>query len=211
MRSLVAGADGPIEVLVTGSGDPVTVFAHGLAGSIDETRPFGSGVVGTKAFLHFRGHGATLGSESPWTYAAVADELQAVADKTGATRALGVSLGAGALLRLVAEYPDRFERLVFVLPAAVDRPRTDAAVQRMARLADLLDHRDLDAAAALVASEQPGELAGRPDVHLWSRRQARRLAATPVARALRELPALHPLEDRSALIEIRVPVLVVGQ
>ena len=44
---------------MTGPGEPVTVFAHGLAGSIDETRPFGSGVRGSRVFLHFRGHGAT--------------------------------------------------------------------------------------------------------------------------------------------------------
>ena len=35
---LIEGPDGPLEVLVTGSGEPVTVFAHGLAGSIDETQ-----------------------------------------------------------------------------------------------------------------------------------------------------------------------------
>jgi hypothetical protein len=65
VTSLVVG---DVEVLVTGSGSPVTVFGHGLAGSIAETRPFGSGVRGTRAFLHFRGHGATPSREGePWS------------------------------------------------------------------------------------------------------------------------------------------------
>src|SRR3954452_15943123 len=116
-----------IDYLVTGSGDPVTVFAHGLAGSIAETRPLGSGVEGTRVFLHFRGHGASSAPESPWTYPALAAELRAVADHVGATRALGVSLGAGALTTLLGESPERFDRVVFFLPAVIDRPREDAA------------------------------------------------------------------------------------
>ncbi len=59
-----ASKTGPLEVLVAGRGEPVTVFAHGLASaSIDETRPFGSGVRGSRVFLHFRGHGATVGPD----------------------------------------------------------------------------------------------------------------------------------------------------
>src|SRR3954454_15874353 len=41
----------------TGSMVPTTVFAHGLAGSIADTRPLGSAVAGRKVFFHFRGHG----------------------------------------------------------------------------------------------------------------------------------------------------------
>ncbi|MGH3472343.1 MAG: alpha/beta fold hydrolase, partial [Nocardioidaceae bacterium] len=85
----VEGPDGPLEVLVRGGGEPTTVFAHGLAGAIDETRPFASGVSGTKVFFHFRGHGASRGSESPWTYAALEGELLAVTKCLGATRGLG--------------------------------------------------------------------------------------------------------------------------
>ncbi|HET7661061.1 MAG TPA: alpha/beta hydrolase, partial [Oryzihumus sp.] len=57
--SLLDGPDGALEYLLTGSGGPTTVFGHGLAGSIETTRPFGSGVEGTRAFFHFRGHGAS--------------------------------------------------------------------------------------------------------------------------------------------------------
>lgn len=211
MSSVLAGPDGPIEVLVTGSGSPTTVFAHGLAGSIDETRPFGSGVAGTKAFFHFRGHGATVGPESAWTYAAVAAELMAVADATGATRGLGVSLGAGALLRAALDQPDRFERLVFVLPATIDTPRTDPAIVRMQLMAEHIEHRDLAALAEALVAEQPEAVRERADVQVWASKQARRLAATSLARGLRELPQRHPIEDRSELAVITAPALVIGQ
>ncbi|MEN3309940.1 MAG: 3-oxoadipate enol-lactonase, partial [Micromonosporaceae bacterium] len=110
------GAD--LEYLRTGHGEPVTVFAHGLGNGIADTRPLGSGVPGTRVFFQFRGHGRSRAPGVRWTYADLAADLAAVAGATGATRALGVSLGAAALCRLVAGAPGRFERLVFVLPGA---------------------------------------------------------------------------------------------
>ena len=208
---LLQTADTLVDYLVTGRGDPVTVFAHGLAGAIDETRPFGSGVRGTRAFLHFRGHGASSAPETPWTYDALAAELSAVADHVGATRGLGVSLGAGALLRLAAERPERFERLVLVLPATIDRPRHDPAIERLQQMAAYVEARDVEAVAGLLVTEQPEGARERPDVAVWARRQARRLTDTSVARALRELPDAFPLADRAVLGRVRAPVLVVGQ
>lgn len=208
---LISGPDGPIEVLVTGSGAPTTLFAHGLAGSIDETRPFGSGVAGSRVFFHFRGHGATAGPETPWTYAALEAELLAVRAEFGARRGLGVSLGAGALLLAAAHFPQLFERCVFVLPATIDQPRRDEAITRLEAMADLVDQHDLAGLAAALVDEQPAKMRQRRDVHLWASRQARRLSATSVARAMRELPAQYPLEDRSTLRAVTCPVLVIGQ
>jgi len=208
---LLPVGDARIEYLLTGSGAPATVFAHGLAGSIPETRPFGSGVAGSRAFLHFRGHGASTAPDSPWTYDALAAEARAVADHVGADRALGVSLGAGALLRVVAAEPGRFARLVLVLPATIDRPRADPAVLRMQRMADHVERGEVDAVAELLVAEQPAAARSRPDVRVWAERQAQRLAGSSVARALRELPSLHPLADRSELARVECPVLVVAQ
>lgn len=142
VTSLLETPDGLLEFITTGSGLPATVFAHGITGSIESTRPFGSGVKGSRTFLHFRGYGASAAQETPLTYAALADELRAVADHVGATQALGVSMGAGALCALLARTPLGFERLVFVLPAALDRPRTDEA----------LDHPALSASALSAAA-----------------------------------------------------------
>lgn len=200
------------EVLVTGSGEPVTVFGHGLAQSIPETRPFGSGVRGTRVFLHFRGHGATLSQEGePWSYGGLARQLRTVAGEVGAGRALGVSMGAGALLALLAETPDRFERVVLVLPGAIDRPRGDAATARLTAMAALVERGDAAGLAALLLAEQPEAVRARPDAVVWTRRQAERLVGTPVGAALRAVPSLHPLSDRTLLSAVRCPALVVGQ
>ena len=51
VTSLVDGPGGALEVLTTGSGLPSTVFAHGLAGSIETTRPFGARVARRRNYL----------------------------------------------------------------------------------------------------------------------------------------------------------------
>ncbi|HEX7746305.1 MAG TPA: alpha/beta hydrolase, partial [Micromonosporaceae bacterium] len=123
-----------LEQLVTGGGEPTTVFAHGFAAGIPVTRPLGSAVTGRRVFFQFRGHGRSDTPPGPWTYDDLARDLRAVADLNGATRALGVSLGAGALAALLAQSPQRFERLVFFLPAVVDRPRPPVAEERLTGL-----------------------------------------------------------------------------
>ncbi|WP_226913552.1 alpha/beta fold hydrolase [Gephyromycinifex aptenodytis] len=208
---LLESSAGSLEYLTVGSGLPHTVFGHGLAGSIPTTRPFGSGVPGSRTFFHFRGHGASHAPEDDWTYAALARELGAVADHVGADRALGVSMGAGALCALLAEEPQRFERCVFLLPALIDRPRTDGALERLVQMADYVDCGDEEAVADLLSAEQPEHVAARPDVQAWVRQQARVLAGTPVSWALRHLPTQVPLRDRGVLARVSAPVLVIGQ
>src|SRR3981189_3464689 len=85
-----------LECLTTGSGRPVPRFAHGVAGGIAETRPLGSGVSGRRVFFQFRGHGRSAAPPGRWTYLDLARDLRAVADLTRSTRALGVTLRAGA-------------------------------------------------------------------------------------------------------------------
>lgn len=209
--SLLEGPDGLIEFVTTGSGLPTTVFAHGLAGSIQTTRPFGSGVSGSRTFLHFRGHGASAAPETPWTYAALAAELRAVADQAGATQALGVSMGAGALCALLAHTPLRFERLVLVMPSVLDQPRADEALGRMAHMAQCVDDRDVEGLAALLLEGEPVSVRSEPAVQLWCRRQACVLVGTPVSRALRALPTAVPFTDRAVLTAVTAPVLVIAQ
>jgi pimeloyl-ACP methyl ester carboxylesterase len=208
---LVEGPDGPLEVLVTGGGEPVTVFAHGLAGSIDETRPFGSGVRGSRVFLHFRGHGASYAPDSVWTYESVTNELMTVVAMYGARRALGISLGAGAIMRAACESPGFFDRLVLVLPGALDRPRHDPAIQRMQRMARLVETGDLEGLTTSLIEDQPLGAQSRPDVRVWAGRQARRLAGSNVAHALLDLPSRFPLSSSTDLAVVTCPVLVVGQ
>jgi pimeloyl-ACP methyl ester carboxylesterase len=212
MTELIDGPTGPIEILSTGSGDPVTVFGHGLAASIAQTRPLGSGVPGTRVYLHCRGHGRTAAPDplvSPWTYAALAAELRTVADHVQATRALGLSLGSHALMSLVAATPDRFERLVFVLPAAIDDVSPSSHGRAMA---ELVDRRDVEGLARMLVDWQPPAVRELPAVRLWARRQADELAGTPVAVAMRELPDQVPLPGGAEpLRQVRAPVLVIAQ
>ncbi|TWE07300.1 alpha/beta fold hydrolase [Rudaeicoccus suwonensis] len=209
--SLLPTRDGALEYLVTGSGSPTTVFGHGLAGSIATTRPFGSSVAGSRAFFHFRGHGASSSPETPWTYAALAGELRAVADHVEASRALGVSMGAGALSHLLGETPDRFERLVFVIPAVLDTPRTDAALDRLIRMGELAQDRDVDAVAELMLEEQPAAMRDRPEVRGWCHDQAATIVRTDVSRALRSIPHEVALADRSVLRGVTAPALILAQ
>lgn len=209
--SAVEGPEGSLEYLTTGSGSPATVFAHGLTGSIETTRPFGSGVGGSRTFMHFRGHGASTVGQTPWTYAALAGELRVVADYVGATQALGVSMGAGALCSLLAATPLRFDRLVFVMPAVLDRPRTDESTRRMLEMARCADDRDVEGLAAFLLEGESVQVRTQPAVQLWCRRQAASLVGTPVSGALRALPTEVPFTDREVLEGVTAPVLVIAQ
>lgn len=207
----VPGPEGPLEVKTTGSAEPTTVYAHGLAASIDETRPFGSGVHGLGVYFHFRGHGRSGGGNTPWSYAAVEAELRTITERYTARRVLGVSLGAGALLRAAVRAPGDFDRLVFVLPPALDEPRTDAALAHWATMADLVESGDVDALTTLIRSRAPAAVRNRQAAWVWARRRARRLSGTTVARGLREMPHDHPLSDRADLARVHCPALVIGQ
>src|SRR5215831_12569392 len=86
-----------LNVVVLGEGGPVTVFAHGLGGSVAETRPLATRVEGTRVLFDFPGHGDSADLVRGWDYDLLADALLEVADRYGATQAVGLSMGAGAL------------------------------------------------------------------------------------------------------------------
>lgn len=212
-RSLtVPGPDGGLEVLVTGHGEPHTLFVHGLAGSIATTRPYASRVPGTRTFMHLRGHGRShTPTHDDWGYDDLAAEVWAVADAVGATQALGVSMGAGSLLNGLARDPGRFSRLVLVLPAVLDVPRADEALRRLGALAARVEAGDVRPVAAYLLAEQPVQVRDDPAVIAWCREQAQALLSSGVAGVLRVLPGRLPLHDRAALASVQAPVLVLGQ
>lgn len=200
----------------TGAGAPGTVFAHGLAGSVRNTRPFGSGVRGTRVFVQLRSHADEADAaelpvpEQPWSYADLAAELRSAADATGATRALGVSLGAGALLRLLSQTPDRFERVVIVLPAALDEGYGAEQRARFDALVPLARAGDRAGVAERLVADQPEPVRERPDVRAWAREQADLFVRPDLVRAIEELPALRPVPDRSVLAMCTAEALVIG-
>jgi 3-oxoadipate enol-lactonase len=199
-----------LEVRSTGSGEPVTVVAHGLGGSIEETRPLVGGVPGTRVLYSARGHGASPSPDAGFSYDLLARDLLEVAGGCGATQAFGVSLGASTLLAALAGVPDRFDRVVLFLPAVLDQPRSDAAAARVVDLAAAVDAGDAVAVRAAVARELPAGLGGPGQAYVEAR--SRRLLERPtVAAVLRAVPGMVPLTDRSVLGAVSADVLVLAQ
>jgi pimeloyl-ACP methyl ester carboxylesterase len=199
-----------LERLVTGTGTPVTVFAHGLASGISITRPLGSGVAGRKVFFQFRGHGRSDAPPGPWSYADLARDLRAVADLSQATRALGVSLGAGALCRILWESPGRFDRVVFFLPAVLDEPRPLAGRDRLSELLDAIAEGDAGAVAEAVSVELPPAVRDTPPGWAFLRQRVNQLMRDGLAPALSTLPEQAAVRDPSALGAVTAPALVIG-
>ncbi|AEV88824.1 alpha/beta hydrolase [Actinoplanes sp. SE50] len=199
-----------LEQLVTGLGDPVTVFAHGLAGDISGTRPLGSAVTGRRVFFHFRGHGRSDAPPGPWSFGDLAGDLRGVADLAGATRAVGVSMGAGALCRLLAETPDRFERIVLYLPAPLDGSRPEAALRRLDRLLASVESGEAAMIADAVEAEIPAAVRNTPAGWGFLRQRVDQLQRDGLAAELSTLWSAPPLPDESLLKAFRGRALVIG-
>ncbi|GAA2696910.1 MULTISPECIES: alpha/beta fold hydrolase [Actinoplanes] len=199
-----------VEQLITGTGDPVTVFAHGLAGDIAGTRPLGSAVTGRRVFFHFRGHGRSDIPPGPWSFGDLATDLRGVADLSGATRALGVSMGAGALCRLIAETPDRFERAVFYLPAPLDGRRSDAAVQRLNRMLASVESGEAAMIADAVEAELPASVRNTPAGWSYLRQRVDQLQRDGLAVELETLWPEPAVPDENLLRAFRGRALVIG-
>ena len=199
--------------VVTGTGDPVTLFVPGLAQSIADTRPFGSAVEGTRVFVDLRGHGGSAPPQSDegWTYAGLADDVKVVADAVGATRALGVSLGAAALVRLLADQPTRFDRVVLALPGPLHGDRSPELLAVSDELAEAVAANDPIAIGRGLVALQPETARGRSDVRLWARRHAADIGGGAVSEALHQFPRLPVLDSLTALGHVTASVLVLAQ
>jgi len=199
-----------LERLITGSGEPTTVFAHGIAYGIATTRPLGSGVAGRKVFFQFRGHGRSAAPAGPWGYPDLARDLRAVADLTGAGRAVGMSLGAGALARLLIDSPQRFDRAVFFLPSAFDTARPASARQRVAELVTAVNDSDVSGVAELIAAETPVPVRNTPAAWAYLRTRIDQLLRDGLAAELVDLADAVPVPDPAALAAVTARVLVIG-
>jgi 3-oxoadipate enol-lactonase len=199
-----------LEQLITGVGEPVTVFAHGLAGDIAGTRPLGSGVAGRRVFFHFRGHGRSDVPPGPWSFADLADDLRGVADLAGATRAVGVSMGAGALCRLLSETSGRFDRVVLYLPAPLDGVRPPAAEARLSRLLRAIESGEAAAVAEAVEPELPPSVRNTPTGWSFIRQRVEQLLQEGLAPELDTLWRSPAVPDESALGAFTGRALVIG-
>jgi pimeloyl-ACP methyl ester carboxylesterase len=201
--------DATLHVEVDGDGEPVTVVAHGLTNNCKELAPLTPLVPGTKVRFDFRGHGRSSAPETGYRFADFARDLDAVASAFGATRAVGTSLGAGAIAHLLSHTPDRFERTVWLLPAGLDMPF--GFKERYRQIAIELDGKTPEEALQTVLHdpERAAEYLRTPwklelDKMMWDH-------AHPegVARAIRAVIEDWPVRDRELLRKIANPVLLI--
>jgi pimeloyl-ACP methyl ester carboxylesterase len=193
---------------VHGRGAPTTLVVHGLGATDGEARIPASGLPGTRVVVTLPGHG-NAGDPEPeyWSYPRIAEDVLAIADEVGATQALGVSLGAGALTRLVADHPDRFDRLALLLPATLDHPRGVAANRVFHRLVDGVDAAPADGGARLreaVAEDVPHGA----DVGDYVAQRAEALLR--LGHALRTLPGQSAVVDAAVLGDVSGEALVIS-
>jgi 3-oxoadipate enol-lactonase len=207
----VVTADGVrLHVETDGAGQPVTVFAHGLTNSCNELAMFTPLLRGTSVRFCFRGHGhSDVPEPGSYRFADFARDLDTVADAYGATRAVGTSLGAGAITHLLGERPDRFERIVFLLPAALDVPLTshDTFDRTAAMLETLTKEQAIDAILgdpARRATYGQAPFLRDFDVFLWQD-----INPPGVARAVREVVRDVAIADRELLRAVAAPVLLI--
>jgi pimeloyl-ACP methyl ester carboxylesterase len=201
--------DATLHCEVDGDGEPVTVLAHGLTNNRNELAAFTPLVPGTKVRFDFRGHGRSSSPPTGYRFADFARDVDAVASAFGATVAVGTSLGAGALGNLVCRVPDRFERMVWLMPAGLDRQFSVAG--RYHALARDLEGKTPQEAldAVLNDPERVAEYVDTPwrldvDRVLWQHDDPDGLA-----RAIRGAVEDWPIPDRELLRDVPIPTLIV--
>lgn len=203
--------DATLHVEVDGEGEPTTVLAHGLTNSCLELADLTSLVPGTKVRFCFRGHGHSSSPATGYRFADFARDLDAVAGAYDARIALGTSLGAGAIGHLVSRQPDRFDKLVLLLPAGLDR--AFQYKDRMLRTAALIEGKSQEEAIESILSD-PQRMANYLEMP-WLRDFDQRLLAglnpVGVPRAIREIIDDWPLRDREELRKVTAPTLILAR
>ncbi len=193
-----------------GDGEPVTVDAHGLTNNRNELAALTPLVPGTKVRFDFRGHGRSSAPQTGYAFADMARDLDAVARAFGATRAIGTSLGAGAIANILYRDPDRFERTVWIMPAALDLPFP--FIERYDRMAEQLEGKT--SAEVLDAISSDPERVAQYLQMPWKRELDRVLwdheHPEGVARAIRGIVRDWPVPDRELLRAVTRPVLIVS-
>jgi pimeloyl-ACP methyl ester carboxylesterase len=201
-----------LHVEVDGEGEPVTVLAHGLTNSCRELAMLTGLLPGTKVRFDFRGHGHSGAPEVGFTFADMAGDLEAVASAYGATRAVGTSMGAGAICHVLCDRPDRFDRMVLLLPAGLDEPFRHP--QRFLRYADALETLPKEQAIERILDdpERVAEYVESPwlrDLDRTSWDDLRDPAA--LGRAIRGIVTDFPVRDRELLLRVEAPVFVIAR
>jgi pimeloyl-ACP methyl ester carboxylesterase len=205
----VVTSDVTLHVEVDGEGGPVMVLAHGLTNSCRELAMLTGFVPGTKVRFCFRGHGHSSSPLTGYRFADFARDVRAVADAYDATIAVGTSLGAGAISHLVADDPDRFDKLVFLLPAGLDLPFQYK--DQLLETAALIEGRSPEEAMEAIMSdpERVRRYVEAPWMRDLDEQKADDLNTEGVPRAIREIVEDWPLRDRNDMAKVTAPTLLI--
>ncbi|HVL88749.1 MAG TPA: alpha/beta fold hydrolase [Actinomycetota bacterium] len=210
---LIDGPDCRLNVEVRGEGAPVTIFAHGITSCIAEIEPYAAATPGTRVMMDLRGHGHSdrPPPEAGYGPDAMRRDIAWVADRFGATRAFGVSVSADILSAILADDPDRFERIVLFLPGALDE-RNEGAAHFPDFAADLEAMTLEDYATKALADPVYGLLfAKRPTWRALVRQRILRMNRDGVPRALRAYrDAPPPVPEPERLRAVSGPALILA-
>jgi len=203
--------DATLHVEVDGEGEPVTVLAHGLTNSCQELAQLTPLIPGTKVRFCFRGHGHSSSPERGYRFADFARDLLAVADAYGVTNAFGTSLGAGAIAHVLERQPDRFDKLIFLLPAGLDVEFQYK--ERMLRTVALVEGKSKEEAieALLADPERQANYIDYPFLRDLDRQMLQQFNPVGAPRAIREIIEDWPVSDREVLRRVTAPTLLICQ
>jgi pimeloyl-ACP methyl ester carboxylesterase len=207
---ILARPGSQIAYSTTGTG-PVVISAHGLSSSRahDESMGVSFESLPGRTVVRYdaRGHGASTGRAIPsdYSWSALAGDLLALADEVSpdaAVDAIGASMGCATILHAVVDAPERFRRLVLVIPPTAWETRAMQAASYETQ-AKLVEEKGLEALLALEAQwENPPAM--RPEVRFEPAISEQLLPAVFRGAALSQFP------DREQVATIRQPVLILG-
>ncbi len=204
--------DATIHVEVDGEGEPVMVLAHGITNSCRELAMLTPFVPGTKVRFCFRGHGHSSAPLTGYRFADFARDLRAVADAYGARIAVGTSLGAGVIGTIVQDEPDRFDRIVLLLPAGLDQEGDHKEI--VLRTVELIETSASKEEAIERIMNEPARLANYARAP-WQRDIDRQwlsdLNIEGIPRAIRGAIQDVPLRNRNDLKRVTAPTLIIAR
>ena len=94
--------------------------------------------------IHLRGHGLSSDADAPWSCELMADDVAALLDQIGVSKAdvMGYSLGGGVALQLTIRHPEKVNRLVAISIAfraeGGDYPEVREAFKHMPAQAEMI-------------------------------------------------------------------------
>ncbi|MEU9015429.1 alpha/beta hydrolase [Streptomyces sp. NPDC048479] len=154
-----------------------------------------------------RGHGRSTGDpvDTDYTYPSLADDLLALLDHLSAAEpvdAMGASMGCGSVLHAAVQAPDRFSRLVLLIPPTAWTTR-EAHAQVNRESADTIEREGVDEWLAAKGNQpRPAALADVPE-----------FPPTPAERVLPSVLrglALSDLPSPTAIAALRQPGLILA-